>query len=382
MTDRPNHLRVLLVEDNPGDARLLQEQLADANRSSAGVRYDATVVDRLEAALQQLEEFAFDVVLLDLTLPDASGTETCRRLLEHVPACPPVIVLTGNADHRAATDAVAAGAQDYLVKGTFDTDLLMRSIEYARERHRARLQLEQALARETEIVDRLQELDRLKTRFVAMASHELRTPLASIAGFSATLRERWEATTDEDRLAYIRIIDDQSARLTRLVDDLLVLSRIESGSLDASPGEVSLHDVVQAVVTDLDAHERGIEVSVEPSVRVLVDPDHLEQMLLNYMSNALKYGDAPITVHSRPHGDSYVDVLVRDRGDGVPDDVAPLLFEEFVRGRGHSAARIPGTGLGLSIVRGLARAQGGDAWHEPNEPSGSVFALRLPTAPT
>ena len=127
---------------------------------------------------------------------------------------------------------------------------------------------------------------------------------------------------------------------------------------------------------------RGIEVSVEPSVRVLVDPDHLEQMLLNYMSNALKYGDAPITVHSRPHGDSYVDVLVRDRGDGVPDDVAPLLFEEFVRGRGHSAARIPGTGLGLSIVRGLARAQGGDAWHEPNEPSGSVFALRLPTAPT
>jgi signal transduction histidine kinase len=122
-----------------------------------------------------------------------------------------------------------------------------------------------------------------------------------------------------------------------------------------------------------------VTVDVAPDVHVVADRDHLEQMLVNYVSNAIKYGELPITVSSRPHGDAYVDVLVLDQGDGVPDDVQPLLFEEFVRGRGHAAARIPGTGLGLSIVRGLARAQGGDAWHEPNEPNGSIFALRLPS---
>ena len=371
-------IRVLVVEDNPGDARLLRELLATPPLD--GSRHAIVDVDRIDSAVQALSTEPFDVVLLDLSLPDGHGIDTCRRLLAEVGDCPPVVVMTGNTDRVAAAEAVAAGAQDVLMKGTFDGELLARSIQYARERHRGRQRLEQALARETEVVARLQELDRLKNRFVAMASHELRTPLASISGFAATLRTRWNEIEDEDRLAYIRIIDEQGARLSRLVDDLLVLSRIESGSLDAHRAPLRLHEAVRSVLVELDVRERGIDIDVDidEDVRVVADPDHLEQMLVNYVSNAIKYGETPISVQSRPNGEHYVDVLVRDTGAGVPEDVQPLLFEEFVRGRGHSAARIPGTGLGLSIVRGLARAQGGDAWHEPNVPAGATFGLRLP----
>jgi signal transduction histidine kinase len=374
MDDARRDIRVLLVEDNPGDVRLLQELLAE---SAHDRDFLVTAVDRIDTAIDAVRSRTFDVVLLDLSLPDGIGIDSCRRLLAATDDCPPVIVMTGNRDRVAAAEAVGAGAQDFLVKGHVDPELLVRSIEYARERHRNQLQLRRALERETEMVGRLQELDRLKNRFVAMASHELRTPLASISGFAATLRTRWDDIEDLDRLAYIRIIDEQSARLSRLVDDLLVLSRIESGSLDAQPEPIDLRGAVQAVLDELDA-EPTVHVDLPQPVRVVADRDHLEQMLVNYVSNAIKYGDAPITVQSRPHGASYVDVLVCDSGSGVPDDVAPVLFEEFVRGRGHAAARIPGTGLGLSIVRGLARAQGGDAWHEPNQPRGAVFALRLP----
>lgn len=371
-------IEVLLVEDNPGDARLLRELLS--NTRHAAMQCDVRVVVRLAEAIELLQDSKPDIVLLDLSLPDTMGVDTCRSLLDAVPQCPPIIVLTGNTDHAAAEQAVAAGAQDFLVKGTVTSDTLVRAIQYARERHRSRLQMQQALEREQEIVVRLQELDRLKNRFVAMASHELRTPLASISGFAATLRNRWHDIEDQDRLSYIRIIDEQGERLARLVDDLLVLSRIESGALDARPEPVVLQDAIASVVTELDGCENCIvTVDVQHGIRVVADRDHLEQMLINYVSNAIKYGQSPITVSARPYGTAYVDVLVLDEGTGVPEDVQPLLFEEFVRGRGHAAARIPGTGLGLSIVRGLARAQGGDAWHEPNQPSGAIFALRLPS---
>jgi signal transduction histidine kinase len=366
---------ILLVEDEPDDVRRVRELLADG-LTSGTARLEH--VERLDAAIDCVGRGHIDVVLLDLSLPDATGLDAFARLRQRCDLCPPVIVLSVDSDRASAADAIAAGAQDVLVKGTVTPELLVRCIDHALERHQGQVRLRDALRREQELVVRLQELDRLKNRFVAMASHELRTPLASISGFAATLRTRWTEIEDEDRLAYIRIIDEQGARLARLVDDLLVLSRIESGAIDARPETVQLGDAIDVVLAELDAVAPTVVVDVAREVHVVADRDHLEQMLVNYMSNAIKYGSSPISVESRPYGTDFIDVLVRDQGTGVPADIAPVLFEEFVRGRGHAAARIPGTGLGLSIVRGLARAQGGDAWHEPNLPNGAVFALRLP----
>jgi signal transduction histidine kinase len=371
-------IRILLLEDNPGDVALMRAYLRDEAGSTT--YYELTHRERLEEAVAVANAHDFDIALLDLTLPDAAGLESCRRFLADVVDCPPVIVLTGVADDRVATEAVAAGAQDYIIKGNADRDGLERAIRYAIERGRISHELQLSLAREQLVVEQLTELDRLKSRFVAMASHELRTPLASITGFAQTLRERWNDIQDADRLNFISIIDEQGKRLTRLVDNLLVLSRIESGMVEARPEPVGLDHAIRLILTELGNVDHLVQVDVPAELMVLTDRDHLEQMVVNYVTNAIKYGSGPIVVEGRSDN-GWASVRVRDCGTGVPADVAPMLFEEFSRGRSHTDEGIQGTGLGLSIVRGLARAQGGDAWYEPGLPTGSVFAFSLPMSP-
>ena len=133
-----------------------------------------------------------------------------------------------------------------------------------------------------------------------------------------------------------------------------------------------LAEAVQSVLSSFGEQGSGIEVEIPRKQRVLADPDHLHQMLTNYVANALKYGRAPYTIDSRMDN-GFVEIRVSDRGDGVPEAFVPRLFERFAQaGQGDG-----GTGLGLSIVRGLAVAQGGDAWYEPCEPHGGCFGIRL-----
>lgn len=222
----------------------------------------------------------------------------------------------------------------------------------------------------------LQRADRLKTEFLAMASHELRTPLTAIAGFTSTLLDLGDRITEEQRHEFLGIIDRQTKRLQRLVDDLLTLSRIESGALQAHPQQVDIPVAVKQVIHELGATD--VTVSCEPEqLTARADPDHLEQILTNYVGNAVKYGSPPIEIDVRGATDA-VEIRVRDHGTGVPQQFVPKLFERFQRAATHAEAE--GTGLGLSIVRGLAHAQGGDAWYEPNRPTGSSFCVRLPTS--
>jgi two-component system sensor kinase len=223
----------------------------------------------------------------------------------------------------------------------------------------------------------LRALDELKSDFVAMVSHELKTPLTSILGYSSMMLRHWANIGDADRLAHIQTIDRQSQRLSRLVSDLLEMSRIEAGHLDANPADVELAPAVGALLASYDAGT--IDVDIPEGLRGRVDPDHLQQILTNYIDNALKYGATPICVRARAI-DSGVVVEVSDEGDGVPTDFAPRLFDKFAQASTGSRREGSGTGLGLSIVRGLARANGGEAWYEPNEPRGSKFCVRIEAA--
>lgn len=222
----------------------------------------------------------------------------------------------------------------------------------------------------------LQRADELKSHFLAMASHELRTPLTAIAGFTSTLLDLGDQITDEQQREFLGIIGRQTSRLQRLVDDLLTLSSIESGALQAHPEPVELSLTLKRVVRELGAPH--VTTSCVPEhVTARADPDHLQQILVNYVGNAIKYGSPPIEVRARAV-DGAVVIRVSDHGEGVPDPFVPKLFERFQRGPGRAGAE--GTGLGLSIVRGLAQAQGGDAWYEPNQPHGACFCVRLPSA--
>jgi signal transduction histidine kinase len=243
---------------------------------------------------------------------------------------------------------------------------------------------EQAVQRAAH-AERLEQLNRelhqandLKSRFVAMASHELRTPLTAISGFATTMRERWSTLSDEDKQRFITIIDEQSERLGRLVGDLLMLSRIESGRLDAHVLPVPVCEVVERTAGEL-AMEH-VTIDCDASVIALADEDYLQQILVNYLANALTYGAPPYTVTARATR-GWVELVVTDEGPGVPSEFVPQLFDRFTRVPLRRSGDSPtGTGLGLSIVEGLAHAHGGTAWYEPNQPNGARFGVRLPAA--
>jgi PAS domain S-box-containing protein len=240
------------------------------------------------------------------------------------------------------------------------------------DRRRAEKELERYASELRQANEDLRAADEMKSHFVAVASHELRTPLTAVLGFATTLLNHWERIPDEEKREHIRLIEGQARRLSRLADDLLTMSKIEAGALEVRPEPVAVGDALRRAVSAF--ADQDIEVASEEGLQAMADADHVEQILMNFVANALKYGRPPVRVEARRRH-RWVEVAVTDRGDGVPSDFVPRLFQKFAQaGRGGT-----GTGLGLSIVRGLAQAQGGDAWYEPADP-GSRFCVRLPTA--
>jgi signal transduction histidine kinase/tetratricopeptide (TPR) repeat protein len=275
----------------------------------------------------------------------------------------------------AIAGAALENAEGFAAVQDLSRSLEQRVADRTAEVSEANAALRTALARLEEVNAELRALDTMKSDFVAMVSHELKTPLTSILGYSSTMLRYWSEIPEDDRVDYIRTIDRQSRRLARLVSDLLEMSRIEAGYLEPAVEDV---DLAAAVATLLRSYDDPpvLTVDVPEGLAVRADPDHLQQILTNYLDNARKYGAAPLRVEAVVDADGVV-LAVCDSGGGVPEDFAPRLFDKFAQASTGSRREGGGTGLGLSIVRGLARAAGGDAWYEPNLPTGSRFCVRL-----
>jgi signal transduction histidine kinase len=216
--------------------------------------------------------------------------------------------------------------------------------------------------------------------FVAIASHDLRTPVTVIAGFADLMQMQWDAVTDDEKRDYLKAISRQVTHLRRLIDDLLTVSKLDVRELDVFRQSVDVEHVVREVIDELAS---DAEVHVDGSAtdtHAFADADHVSRMIRNYLANAKTYGQPPVSVEIASDGASVI-VRVRDHGPGVPDEFIPRLFEKFSRLDKKKSKAVGGTGLGLSIVAGLATSNGGDAWYEPNQPTGACFCLRLPAAP-
>lgn len=226
-----------------------------------------------------------------------------------------------------------------------------------------------------DISERKKADDQLRN-FISVASHEFRSPITSIMGFAETLLEQWEDLGDDAKRRFLEVIERQAGHLSRLVTDLLSLSRIEQGT-DVVARRTDVRDAVALAIESM-GEDVEVELDVPPGLHALVDPDHLTEMVANYLGNALKYGSPPIWVTARRRDDD-IDVVVVDHGRGVPPAFVPRLFQRFARDRGTERAQ-PGSGLGLSIVAELAKRNGGSVWYRPNTPRGSRFGISLPAA--
>lgn len=235
-------------------------------------------------------------------------------------------------------------------------------------------------------ITELRRLDQMKTDFVSHVSHELRTPLTSIKGFVATLLADTEGYYDLDtRREFLQIIDQECDRLTRLINDLLNLSRIEAGrALELILKPVDVADIARKIVeiqkNYTTKHQFVVDVK-GPIPAIVADEDKVDQIITNLVSNAVKYspdgGEVRITIKEDPESGGVL-VAVKDQGIGIPKDVLPRLFQRFTRVEGRKVA---GTGLGLYLTRHLVEAHGGKIWVESEEGKGSTFYFTLPSAP-
>jgi len=214
--------------------------------------------------------------------------------------------------------------------------------------------------------------------FVAVASHDLRGPVSAVLGFASTLSKKWDVLPESEKLEFLEIIERRGRFLSRMLDSLLTLSRIEAGALDVHREMLEADAVIARSLEDI-GEERAAEVEVTcaPGLRLEADPDHVQRILVNYITNAFKYGRPPVLVEARNTG-PYVEFVVRDHGEGIPPGFEDRLFHKFSRAETEVTRQEKGAGLGLSIVQGLARANDGEAWYEANRPTGSCFGVRLP----
>lgn len=223
------------------------------------------------------------------------------------------------------------------------------------------------------------ELARQKTDFVSNVSHELKTPLTSIRMFSEMLAEGRIAEPEKQR-SYLKIINSETARLTRLINNILDFARMEKGEKKYRFEECDLVAITRNAIENyrpqLEAHGFRIETHLpgEP-VLIKADCDAIAQVILNLLSNAEKYSGEQKEIRVEVNGGT---VAVFDRGLGVPKGAEEKIFGQFYRAHDSLSSGIQGSGLGLTLARQIARAHGGDVTYEPREGGGSIFTLRLP----
>jgi signal transduction histidine kinase len=260
--------------------------------------------------------------------------------------------------------------------------LMARSLRREADRARDRAHIAEEAARlAEEAAARLRELDEMKSDFVAITSHELRTPLAAIRGFVNTLQRRMSDLTPEETQEFLGIIDQQTERLARLVEDLLVVSRIEAGKLTFDPEPVSPSAFLENVVRGLGdgAGRVTLEVSAELPDAFVADPHRLGQVLTNLLENALKFSLSGSDVAlSAAASDGRIAFEVRDRGVGIPAEELGRIFERFHQTDAASTRKAEGAGLGLYITKRLVEAMGGDIGVASEVGLGSTFTVRLP----
>ncbi len=387
---------VLLIEDNLGDAFLIQEQFKAARK----FEYCLIHVEYLEQAIALLAKDSFDVILLDLFLPDSRGLETLKTLVPQAFEVP-IVILTGINNEELAIQAVKQGAQDYLVKGQVMGEILVQALRYAIERKHIEEQLKTRTSQ-------LEALNQELKGFSYMVSHDLCNPLTIVKGMAGLLKQKYELEQrDEKEKLYIEHICNASDRMEQIIQDLLVLSQVKQSKLQIEP--VNLTDIAQEIIDRLQKQQpsRKVEYVIQPQIIAIADKHLLMHALENLLHNAWKY--------TAQQQDSYIKVgvidsnpaevskilsqtnleeiddlqpenrirlacrnliyFIEDNGIGFDFSQGEQLFAPFHRL--DNAKKFAGNGIGLAIVQSIIHRHNGRVWAKAIRGKGATFYFTL-----
>ena len=362
---------ILLIEDNPADVLLCEAYVDGSDLVGSSV----TAVGTMREAEQQVAAHAFDVVLLDLSLPDCQRQETLRRAKQAFAGLP-VVVLSGTGDLQLAKASVQEGIQDYLVKDHLNEWSLARSVNYAIERNKL---INDKAAAERNLVERnhyLEIANRRLEQFAYTVSHNLRAPLARILGLSQVIRHQ---PLDPEASDLVNLIEESAQGLDGTIRDLMQLLVIQK-DINQNMTHIDVAQLLNQVIESLSVQIRTSGAVITPDFEtlrgVMYSEPILQSVLLNLLTNAIRYRAEHrrlrVKVALRPLDDQWCCLSVSDNGRGIDlTRAGRQLFQLFARFHDHTE----GKGIGLYMIKSLVEDSGGRIEVASTPDVGSTFSV-------
>ena len=374
---------VLLVDDEQEVRRVLTDTIAEA-----GFEVRAAVSGL--QAIEMLDDWSPDLMVIDLKMPGLSGIEFAQRARERLPDSE-LIILTGFGDMKSAVEAMRLGVYDYMSKPV-DLDRLLQTLRRASERH-------QLVLENRDLLRRTQEANRIKGEFINGMSHEVRTPLGHITGFTQLLQDMLEGMTDKQK-GYLQNIHDAAERLLDMFDNILQYSMLKSGDVSIKIDRTRVDHLFDLVIDNARplAVEQGVELKAQGGdISVPVDAGTCIRAMGLLVDNAIKFSGDGKTITLRaellpasatPDDVNDVDLLrpptgwlaihVTDEGIGIAQEDHARIFASFTQADSSLERRFEGSGIGLALS--LARLHGGTISVQSEIGRGSTFTLHIPTS--
>jgi len=388
-------LKILLVEDNPGDIYLIYELL-----KTSGLQFTVDRASSLEEAISKAGTQFFDVVLLDLGLPDSFGLATLRKF-DAIKVNAPVIVLTGLDDEEIAISTVKEGAQDYLIKSSLTGDNIIRAIRYGIERKKLFIELtaaKEALQQLNQELDRkvrlrtqeleiyaaeLRELNATKDKFFGIIAHDLKNPLSSLIGASELLIN-YVNQLDIDNILNISMLLHGSAQQGyALLENLLEWSMTQTGKIEFLTQKMIINDVIRDTLSIFKTQATNKNVDLQFKINGILeaefDKNLISSVLRNLLSNAIKFTpkNGKVFIYAHKVNDN-IEISIKDTGIGIPDNIGNNIFRIDVKYTREGTEQEKGTGLGLLLCREFVERHGGKIWVESKLGEGSEFKFTIP----
>ena len=375
MNQPDNKYKVLLIEDDVVDQMAFERYV-----KKEGLPYDYKIASSVSEAKEILTSTSFDIIVTDFSLGDGNAFD----LLELKGDCP-VVMMTGAGDEETAKEGYRKGVNGFLIKTTHSSHLKYLPVEVENAINHARTKKELIKAKEI-----AEAATRAKSEFLANMSHELRTPLNAIIGFSDMIRTGLSGDVSEKQAEFIEDIYSSGEHLLSLINDILDLSKIESGNMDIQYSSINLEKLIQR--STLFFKEKMLNNKLKLTVEIDLSTDCLEvderlikQVVINLISNAVKFTPEGGSIivgtkkdEDNSNSDGMIEIYVKDTGIGIKKEDTHLLFEPFKQIESVYTKKYEGTGLGLALCKDIVELHGGELKVASEWGKGSCFSFTIP----